>query len=432
MQFNPRIQPQLPSGRMAGVLATVLLIFALAPSARANPQASPEPEEARPPVIARHALPESDANQAEPSENFASLEEALVWLSHANEQDKSTDEIRKKLIARPLAHHSASSEIDDTPQLQSGDYDGDGARDLVVVLRDFCAADCPAQGPNWRGFIIWGDRTWSELLTGEAAEPRAVALLPQGDLTGDGFPDIALSRETCGAHTCFKDARIFSVASTTRSPRRSDLSLIARSKAIWRPQRSRFERAKSPPKSSFQAAKSARRARAPSSETQALPIPGIHNPRNLTPAKGSGRRRIFACTASRMRSIFGRTKSQTRPGKPFKKSSIRPPLKTCRARANKTPRSPINFGASSARPRASSLACSPPRRTTRRKWRVFWKNSRPTRPKVRRLPPFANSRAPGKPTAIETSPVAAPPPNSPRNPTTPGCSTRFNLAIMRP
>ena len=218
MQFNPRIQPQLPSGRMAGVLATVLLIFALAPSARANPQASPEPEEARPPVIARHALPESDANQAEPSENFASLEEALVWLSHANEQDKSTDEIRKKLIARPLAHHSASSEIDDTPQLQSGDYDGDGARDLVVVLRDFCAADCPAQGPNWRGFIIWGDRTWSELLTGEAAEARAVALLPQGDLTGDGFPDIALSRETCGAHTCFKDARIFSVASTTQKP----------------------------------------------------------------------------------------------------------------------------------------------------------------------------------------------------------------------
>src|SRR5690554_1658124 len=115
------IYARLPSGRMAGALATVLLIFALAPSARANPQASPEPEEASPPVIARYALPESDANKAEPSENFASMEEALVWLSHANKQDKSTDEIRKKLISHPIAHDSLGDENPDAPQLQSGD-----------------------------------------------------------------------------------------------------------------------------------------------------------------------------------------------------------------------------------------------------------------------------------------------------------------------
>lgn len=222
MRFNPRTHARILSARQVAALAAALLSFALQPGAQANPKTAAK--ETIPKQIARHAVPESksasDSTPTDGSVGFASFEETLAWLSHANKEDKSTGEIRNKLVARSVAHDSASREKDDAPQVQSGDYDGDGRRDLAVVLRDSCSADCPAQGPNWRAFIVWGNRTWSELLPGEAAEARTVALLAQGDLSGDGLPDIALGRETCGAHTCFKNALIFGVASTTQKSAR--------------------------------------------------------------------------------------------------------------------------------------------------------------------------------------------------------------------
>lgn len=215
----------MPSGQTGAALAMVALLLTLAPPAGANPKVAPaassnkataapaHPDEAGAQQIKRQALPQAESP----------LAQALNWLSDVNEQDKSTEEIRNKLVVLPGAHASGAETVapeegtvkSDAPQLQSGDFDGDGRRDLVVVLPAACGADCSERGPRAHAFIIWGDRTWSELATGEA---RSLSLLPQGELTGDGLPDIGLSVKTCGAHTCFKDARIFASAPNTPKP----------------------------------------------------------------------------------------------------------------------------------------------------------------------------------------------------------------------
>ncbi|AWV89673.1 hypothetical protein [Bradymonas sediminis] len=194
------------------VLLVVLPALSAPATAEVNPKSQPNPTGSN--ELARQKLPDDAHKSPAKLKDDASPSEALRWLAAAQKQNKPLEAIRKKLVETRVNGVNGVNEADaaasqEHPQVDSGDYDGDGRRDLAVVMPNPCAEDCSAQGPAWSAFVLWGDQSWTELY---AVEARTVALLPQTDLTGDGLVDIALSAETCGAHTCFKDVKIYSVA----------------------------------------------------------------------------------------------------------------------------------------------------------------------------------------------------------------------------
>jgi hypothetical protein len=143
----------------------------------------------------------------------ASTEEIVSWLALANAEDKSVAWMLQKL--EPASTSGANAALESLKSdgsgdisIQAGDFDGDGERDLAVSIANECADDACAAGPPWTVGVVWAGDQWTRLLQSEA---RAVEFLAPADLSGDGVPDLVVALETCGAHTCLKEVRAYSV-----------------------------------------------------------------------------------------------------------------------------------------------------------------------------------------------------------------------------
>jgi len=132
--------------------------------------------------------------------------EALIeWLVHAYQAEVSLEEVQTALQATQWQTN------DDA--LQQADIDGDGINEWLMTTY-FLDPEWLMPWANPGDFWIVGQEgleyrffTPDRYFDGDyEAQPEfalgAPTVISTADLTGDGLSDVALSRQTCGAHTC--------------------------------------------------------------------------------------------------------------------------------------------------------------------------------------------------------------------------------------
>lgn len=89
------------------------------------------------------------------------------------------------------------------------DLNADGSEDLALILTDRDQNSTLPSGTLFL-FLCGRDRYELEYISPPAEVPGLPSIAASEDLNADGFPDLLISTENCGAHTCFQNLQVLS------------------------------------------------------------------------------------------------------------------------------------------------------------------------------------------------------------------------------